>query len=121
MSTNPGAAIGPRAIPGSQQLRPREGAQADSALEEHSDALRAEDGSRSAPWRPSGTLTVVPGCSRAMSRGSLTGRDRNHSCFSHRMDELLHRVGVAAEQFRSIRTIHNEVRDGSATCFQEFL
>src|SRR5207253_3470443 len=55
-------ATGPRAVPGWQRPRTHGRAQADSTLLAQSNALRAEDGSRSGPRAASRALVAVSRC-----------------------------------------------------------
>src|SRR6267142_1341580 len=62
---------GPRAVLGSQQPPTRLDAQIDSTPVPQSDALRAEDGSRSVHFGRSRVLVVVSRCARILIAGAF--------------------------------------------------
>ena len=38
---------------------------------------------------------------------------------AHSTNDLVNRVGVAAERFPSVRSVHNQIRDGATASFQK--
>src|SRR5438552_2418245 len=67
-------ATGPRAVPGSQRPQTRGGVPAFSTPPMQSNALRAGDGSRSAPCSAPGAREGLPGCAQQSAASDFGGR-----------------------------------------------
>src|SRR5439155_6523267 len=65
-------AAGPRAVLGSQRPRTQSRVQADSTPPVQSNALRAEDGSRSVPCAVPGAMVAVPRCATCQGKYPLS-------------------------------------------------